>query len=96
MKSNSSITEAQRVYELTDVEISEIKETAKDDTLFRVTTLLTLKGLDKNVGKINGTVRKHDAVIASLSTSRIFHNWVLGIYTLVYLFILKILYGVGQ
>ena len=92
MKKDQYIEDAQKVYEFTEVEITDIKETAKNDTLFRVSTLLTLKGLEKNVGKINGTVRTHAAEIASLGASRTFGNWVMGTYTLIYLFILKILY----
>ena len=92
MRKDQYIKDAQKVYELTEVEITEIKDTAKDDTLFRVTTLLTLKGLEKNVGKINGTVRTHDGKIGSLCATRTFHNWALGTYTIIYLFILKVLY----
>ena len=89
------IKEVQKGYEFTEVEIAEIKKTAQDDTLFRFSTLLTLKSLDKKVDETNGTVRTHIKEIATLKTSRTFQNWAMGIYAAVVLFILKILYGIN-
>ena len=90
-----SIEEAQQTYELTSEEIKQIKNTAKDDGLFRMSTLLTLKGIEKRVDVTNGTVRTHDRYIASLQASRTFTNWALGIYAAVVLCISKILFGLS-
>ena len=90
-----SIEEAQQTYELTSEEIKQIENTAKDDGLFRMSTLLTLKGIEKRVDATNGTVRTHDRYIASLQSSRTFTSWALGIYAAAILFLSKLLFGLS-
>ena len=90
-----SMEETQKIYKLTSDEIKEIEDTAKDSTLFRVSTLLTLKTIDKKVDETNGTVRTHDRYIASLQSSRTFTSWCLGIYAAAILFVSKLLFGLG-
>ena len=66
---------AVEVITLSEAELKDVKRIASKDALFKATVLVEMKLMNKKADLTNGTVRTHDARIASLSTSRTFYNW---------------------
>ena len=71
---------------LTPAELGEIKETVKNETTFRITTLIALKTLEKRADQTNGALNIHTLELvsngkdlASNRTAHIFFKWFLGI-----------------